>query len=308
MSKRISIRPKIGARASRLAQIQAKQAALAIGVEADFIGLSTKGDQITDKHLRDLGGKELFVHDIEKALLNRQIDLAVHSLKDMPATRPSSIVMAAILPRGDYRDALVSPKLFKDLSLLPLGTRIGTASPRRHAQIKAHRPDLEPILLRGNVDSRLKKIQNGEIDCALLAMAGLERLKRTEMAVAVEAEKILPAAAQGAICVECREDDDEMRLLCERAHHEATARAVYAERGFTNSFGASCHIPVAALALHQGDEIWLRALLLMPDGSAFFEHEQRGTNPIELGKEAARHIARQVGEARLRAIGVELNL
>jgi len=308
MSNPSMIRPKIGARASALAQIQIQRVADRLGVEAQHVGYTTKGDLIQHKHLRDLGGKELFVRDVAQALLKGAIDLAVHSLKDMPAQQPEGIIIAAILPREDMRDALVSRDGYADLHALPEGIKIGTASPRRTAQIKSHRPDLQPILLRGNVDTRLRKIASGEYDAARLAMSGLARLGRTEMAVPIDTHHILPAAAQGVICVECREDDERMRQLCSQAHHPETEQCVLAERGFTSAFGASCYIPVAALAERKEDEIVLRAQLLTLDGSENFYDERRGINPQQLGKDSARHIASLAGEELLHAIGAELQL
>lgn len=297
---------KIGARASRLSQLQAARAAGLLGIDAAIIGYKTAGDAIQNKHLRDLGGKELFVRDIERALLKREIDLAIHSLKDMPAQQPEGVIIAAILPREDARDALVSTARFASLAALPENSRIGTASPRRTAQIKKLRPDLEPVLLRGNVDRRLQKIAQGEIDAALLAMAGLERLGQTEMAVPIATDIILPAAAQGTIIIECREDDAAMRALSRRAHHAETETLTSAERSFAAAFGTSCHIPAAALAIWRNDEIHLTAELFAPEGEISFRHQRSGTNPRLLGQETARHIARMAGEEILKKIGADI--
>lgn len=286
----------IGARKSPLAQIQAKKAASALRVEAEFIGLVTEGDRIQDKHLRDLGGKELFVREVEQALLEGKIDLAVHSLKDLPAEQPAGVCLAAILPRGNPRDGLISAKRYKSLDDLPKGAKIGTASPRRTAQLKHYRPDIEPVLLRGNVDSRLAKIEQGVLDGAILAMAGLERLGRADVAVPLDESIMLPAAAQGAICIECRADDEKILEMCAAANDKRCEALVRAERSFSSSFGASCHVPVAALALWIGEEIELTAELLTPDGSHSFKQTIKGTDPQALGQEAAKAIKEQAGD------------
>ncbi len=306
----------IGTRASQLAQIQAQLAANALRRESkeihniEIVPLTTKGDLIRDRHLRDLGGKELFVHNIEEALLAGKIDLAVHSLKDMPAVQPAGLMIAAILPRADPRDALVTKNNIRHLRDLPEGAQIGTASPRRQAQIKLIRADLEPVLLRGNVDTRVKKIISGELNAALLALAGLERIGCADMACALEPDEILPAAAQGTLCIECREDDQKMHALCASIHDEATEKLITAERSFSSSFGASCYVPVAALAEFDGDDIFLRTQLIAPDGTQSFVDARRGAKNDErlLGRAAAQHIAGQAGADFLRKIGVDMSL
>ena len=300
----------IGARASALAQSQALIAARALACESEILPLTTKGDQITDTHLRDLGGKDLFVRDIETALLSGKIDLAVHSLKDMPAIQPAGLRVAAILPRADPRDALVTKNNIRHLCDLPQGAQVGTASPRRQAQIKSTRADLEPVLLRGNVDTRLKKIMSGELAAALLALAGLARIERVEMACALEPEEVLPAAAQGTLCIECRSDDQKMIALCASAHDVMSEKLVMAERSFSSSFGASCYVPVAALAQFDGDDIFLRTQLLSLDGSQSFFDARRGASDdaLSLGQAAARAIAEQAGADFLREIGAEMKL
>ncbi len=312
----------IGTRASPLARIQAQIVVRAFanfappekGSEKDaaknfeIVALTTKGDQIVDRHLRDLGGKDLFIRDIEVALLSGRIDLAVHSLKDMPAVQPEGLTIAAILPRSDPRDALVTKNSFRHLCDLPAAARIGTASPRRHAQIKFICPNLNPVLLRGNVDTRLKKIAAGELDAALLSMSGLERLGHAQMACALEPNEILPAAAQGALCVEARRDDDTMLALCATIHDAATEKIVTAERSFSASFGASCNVPVAALAQLDGEDILLRTQLLSPDGAQSFFDARQGScdEAAALGRAAAQHIAQQAGADFLRKIGIEM--
>ena len=310
----------IGTRASRLARIQAQIALRALRRAApqledaqdafEIVSLTTKGDQMVDRHLRNLGGKDLFVRGIEEALLAGKIDLAVHSLKDMPAAQPAGLKIAAILPRDDPRDALVTRHACRHLRDLPDGTQIGTASPRRHAQIKLARPSLAPILLRGNVDTRLKKIAAGELDAALLSMSGLERLGRAEMACALEPDEILPAAAQGALCIEARSDDETMLALCAAIHDARSEKIVKAERAFSSSFGASCEVPVAALAAFDGDEIFLRVQLLAPDGAQSFFDARKG-HPDEaesLGRAAAHNIAQQAGADFLKKIGAKISL
>ncbi len=312
------VKIKIGARKSVLAQIQAQRVASALidsgadssgvsDIEASFVGFTTQGDRIQDKHLRDLGGKELFVREVEQALLDGEIDCAVHSLKDLPAAQPAGVVLAAILPRGDCRDALVSAKGYKNLDELPQGARVGTASPRRSAQLQHSRKDLEVVLLRGNVDTRLKKIQRGELDAAILAHAGLERLGQTQnvnsLSVPLDVSAMLPAAAQGAICVECRADDERMRSLCRLINDAESQRLITAERSFSSSFGGSCHIPLAALAVKQEEKIILTAELLTLDGSHSFKGRFSGTDPRALGEEASLKIKELAGERLAEIIG-----
>lgn len=303
----VKIKTVIGARKSALAKIQAQKAALHLGVDAEFVGWVTKGDKIQDKNLRDLGGKELFVREIEQGLLEGKISLAVHSLKDLPIKQPEGIVLAAVLPRDDPRDALVSKAGFKSLEQLPKNATIGTASPRRFAQLKLLREDLEIVLLRGNVDSRVKKIKAGELDAAILAMIGLKRLGLTEMAEPLDIKIMLPAAAQGVICVECRQNDSEMLEICRAASDKNSETAVLAERSFSSSFGASCHVPVAAFAEWKNKELVLQAELLMLDGSKSFKQQFKGTDPVQLGQNASKAIKEMAGEEVLSKIRLGLN-
>ncbi len=297
----------IGARKSPLAQIQAQEAAVALGIEASFVGFTTSGDLIQDQHLRDLGGKELFVLEVEKALLSGEIDLAVHSLKDLPVKTSKGVVVGAVLPRENPSDGLVSAAGFKSLTDLPLGAKVGTASPRRQAQLRNLRPDVEPVLLRGNVGTRLKKVKAGGMDAALLAMAGLKRLGLEKEAVVLSPSVLLPAAGQGVIVIQCRADDRAALSLCQACNDPATQAIVAAERQFSNAFGASCHVPVAAYAEWVGDKIQLRVELLTPDGQKSFKTSLLSENPldpIDLGERAAAEIKKTAGAEVLAQFGL----
>jgi hydroxymethylbilane synthase len=226
----------------------------------------TMGDRITDRPLSELGGKGLFVKEIEEALLDGRADFAVHSMKDLPGSLPEELVITCVPKREDPRDVLVAPRHLT-LERLPAGARIGTSSLRRRVAIEARRSDLQVVPLRGNVDTRLRKVDAGECDAIVLARAGLVRLGLEDRATEVlEPEVSLPAVGQGALGIECRVSDGETRALLARVHDARTATCVAAERGVLIALGGDCKTPLAAYAERTGDMLRLRAFIAAPDG------------------------------------------
>lgn len=280
---------KIGTRGSPLALWQAhevrRRLVAAFGLaEAAFevVVIKVAGDQIQDKALRDIGGKGLFTREIEEALLDGSVDIAVHSMKDMPTRQPEELVLDCMLPRADVRDAFVSPR-FASIAALPLGAVVGSSSLRRRAQLLFRRPDLKLVELRGNVQTRIRKLEESVADATFLAMAGLIRLGMTHVArEAIAPEEMLPAVAQGAIGVERRASDARVASMLAAVHDRETGLRLAAERGFLLRLDGSCQTPIAGLAIVQGEEIWLRGELLRPDGSASIAGERRG--PVAKGE------------------------
>ena len=262
---------RLGTRASPLALAQAHLVRDALcaahGWKASavqIIPMTATGDRILDRSLADIGGKALWTKELDRALLEGEIDCAVHSMKDVETIRPDTINLVAMLPRGDPRDRLIGAK---NIETLPHAAKVGTNSPRRSAQLLALRPDLQITLFRGNVATRLAKLAAGEADATLLAAAGLDRLGMTDTGFAVPIEVMLPAAAQGAIGIECRQRDDATQALLAPISHTDTMRCVLTERALLAGLSAGCHSPVAAHAVLAGSNIHLRAELLLPDGS-----------------------------------------
>lgn len=282
---------RLGTRGSPLALVQARLVATALrdahgwGPELiEIEPIATSGDQHHNRPLSELGGKALWTRELDLALVEGRIDLAVHSMKDVETLRPPELAIAAMLPRADVRDRLVGAG---SLESLAEGARVGTSSPRRSAQLLARRPDLEIVPFRGNVETRLRKLDKGEVDATLLAAAGLERLGRPEIGTPLE--ELLPAPAQGAIGVEVRSGDRRIRALIGAIDHRPTHLCVAAERRLLEGLGASCRSPVAALATIEGDEIRLRAEILSEDGrereagdSRFADRDEAA--PIELAR------------------------
>jgi hydroxymethylbilane synthase len=247
--------------------------------------------------LADAGGKGLFTKEIEEALLAGKIDLAVHSAKDVPTFLPSGLVLSAYLPREDARDVLISSKA-KTLQQLPAGATVGTASPRRQAIVKRTRPDLQVVSLRGNVETRLRKISEGQADATILALAGLKRLELTNaIATIMSAEEFLPAVGQGAIVVETRKDDGRTRELLARIDHADTASALTCERAFLAVLDGSCRAPIAGHATIAGDMLTFRGMILKPDGSQCFETSRSGNrrDATALGTDAGRELKSRGG-------------
>ena len=273
----------IGTRGSPLALAQAHEtrarlmAAFSLPESAFVIKvIKTTGDRVLDRPLKEIGGKGLFTREIEDDMLAHRIDIAVHSMKDMPTLQPDGLILDCILPREDVRDGFVSPSV-KSLADLPEGAVVGSSSLRRRAQILARRPDLNVVEFRGNVQTRLKKLGDGVADCTLLAMAGLNRLGMSDIvSSAIAPEDMLPAVAQGAIGIERRCDDERAAEMLAAIHHTPSGQRLGAERAFLAALDGSCETPIAALAVLEGDQIWLRGEILQPDGAVHFNGEIRG--------------------------------
>ena len=250
----------------------------------------TKGDKILDVTLSKVGGKGLFVKEIEQAMLDKEIDMAVHSMKDMPAVLPEGLTIGCIPFREDHRDALISRGHVKLKDLKP-GAIIGTSSLRRSSQILIERPDLEIKWIRGNVDTRLAKLESEEYDAIILAAAGLSRLGWTSDVVTefIDSDVCIPAVGQGALSIECREADKELLELFEKFTCKKTERAVRAERAFLQKMEGGCQVPIAGFARidDETDEVVLNVLVASPEGHDVFKEELRGQNPEELGIQAA---------------------
>lgn len=265
---------RIGTRGSPLALAQAHEtrarlmAAFDLPQDAFVIAvIKVTGDAIQDRPLKEIGGKGLFTREIEEALLNSQIDIAVHSMKDMPTVQPDGLVLDCFLPREDRRDAFVS-KRFSSIAALPSGAVVGTSSLRRRAQLLHKRPDLQVVEFRGNVQTRLRKLDDAVADCTFLAMAGLNRLDMgaSVPATPISPDDMLPAVAQGAIGIERRADDSATAALLAAIHHRDTADQLHAERAFLKQLDGSCETPIAGLATISGGTLTLRGEILRPDG------------------------------------------
>ncbi|MBB5984039.1 hydroxymethylbilane synthase [Sphingobium lignivorans] len=262
---------RLGTRGSPLALAQAELTIAALIAAHGWpreairiVPVSTSGDRIQDRPLAELGGKALWTKELDRALLAGEIDCAVHSMKDVETIRPETIAIAAMLPRAATQDRLIGAS---SIAAIPEGAVIGTSSPRRAAQMKALRPDLRTSLLRGNVATRLARVDSGDIDATLLAAAGLDRLGLGDVGTTIPPETLLPAVAQGAVGIECRADDAVARALLQAIGDAATEACVRAERALLLALGGSCHSPIAALAQLEGGGIRLRAQILSEDGS-----------------------------------------
>ncbi len=277
---------RIGTRGSPLALAQAFETrdclARAFDLPAaafEVVVIKTTGDRIQDRPLREIGGKGLFTREIEQDLLSGAIDIAVHSMKDMPVLQPEGLVLSTYLPREDVRDALICSTA-SGLDDLPAGALVGTSSLRRKAQVLLRRPDLKVVEFRGNVQTRLKKLAAGVANCTFLAMAGLNRLEMTQIgATPVAPEDMLPAVAQGAIGIEQRVDDPRCTALLAAINHPPTAELLTAERAFLAGLDGSCETPIAGLATRDGGQILLRGEILRPDGSEHLYDAQSA--PVE---------------------------
>ena len=261
----------LGTRGSPLALAQARMVALALEEahgwprgSVNIVAVQTSGDRIQDRPLAEVGGKALWTKELDLALLSGETDCSVHSMKDVESDRPTALRIAAMLPRADVRDRLIGAGTLADL---PPGAVVGTSSPRRAAQVRRIRPDLKAVSIRGNVATRLAKREAGEVDATLLAAAGLDRLGRSEVGSPIEVDVMLPAPAQGAVGIECRADDARTAALLGVIDHADTSAAVAAERAFTLALGGTCHSPIAALALVEGDTIAFRCELFSQDGA-----------------------------------------
>lgn len=262
--------PRLGTRGSKLALIQARKIASALEVaerwpagHVEIVPVKTSGDRITDRPLADVGGKALWTKELDAALLAGEVDFCVHSMKDVEVVRPKEIRLAAIRPRVYVEDKLIGAD---SIDALKKGAVVGTSSPRRAAQLLSARPDLKIVTLRGNVDTRLKKLEAGEVDATILSAAGLHRLGLDHVGSPIPFDIMLPAPGQGALGIECRTDDDECMQLLKLLDDAASRAAVQAERAFARALGGSCHSPVAALATVKQNQVHLIAEILSADG------------------------------------------
>jgi hydroxymethylbilane synthase len=295
---------RIGTRGSPLALAQARQVAARLGAahglapeQCELVIIKTTGDRITDRPLIEAGGKGLFTKELEEALFAGDIDLAVHSMKDMPAILPQGLVISTILEREDPRDAFVSVK-YRSLDALPEGAVIGTSSPRRQAQVLRARPDLRVVGFRGNVETRLRKLEEGVADATFLACAGLNRLGLAQhITAAMPTDVMLPAVAQGAIGIEIRADDDATAPLLAPLNDAATALCVAAERAYLAQLEGSCRTPIAGYAELHGGALRLRGEILTPNGAQAFSAERSGTaqEAMLLGEATAAELLQAAG-------------
>lgn len=307
--KNSETRLKIGTRGSPLALAQAhevKDRLMDAHPELDMIEiivLSTKGDRILDRPLADIGGKGLFTEEIETALLSGEIDLAVHSLKDMPTSLPDGLEISAVPEREDVRDAFISDRAAHPADL-PTGSVIGTASLRRQAQTLAICSGLKVIPFRGNVQSRLKKLDRNSVDATYLAMAGLKRLGISDDRFhPLETDDFLPAVAQGAICIETACHNGRARQRVRPLNHPATEICVRAERAMLDCLDGSCRTPIAGYATLAENIITLKGGIFLPDGSASHYHQATGPDPEQLGHEVGQVLKDMAGDDFFRIIG-----
>ncbi len=290
---------RIGTRGSPLALAQAHEtrdrlaAAHGLAPEAfEIVIIKVTGDQIQDKALREIGGKGLFTREIEEALLEGAIDIAVHSMKDMPTVQPAGLILDCYLPREDVRDAFVSPAAAR-LADLPQGAVVGSSSLRRRAQLKLRRPDLQVVEFRGNVQTRMRKLDEGVAMATFLAMAGLNRLGLSHIVrSAIAPEEMLPAVAQGAIGIERRTADARADKMLAAIADAPTAARLAAERAMLAGLDGSCETPIAGLAVLEGETVWLRGEILRPDGSESLTAEGRA--PVADGAALGADLARQL--------------
>ena len=290
---------RIGTRGSPLALAQANETRDRLARAFDLpheafsvVAIKTTGDRVIDRPLKEIGGKGLFTREIEEAMLSGEIDIAVHSMKDMPVLQPDGLVLDTYLPREDMRDAFISPD-FGAISELPSGAVVGTSSLRRRAQLLHRRPDLAVVEFRGNLQTRLKKLADGVASCTFLAMAGLNRLAMDEVPKhPIDPSDMLPAVAQGAIGIERRAEDTRVAAMLEAVHDTETGKQLAAERAFLAELDGSCETPIAGLAELDGDRLTLRGEVLRPDGSE--AHADTISGAVADGAEMGRTLARSL--------------
>lgn len=297
---------RIATRQSRLALWQAEHVAALLrvrhpGVDVVLVPMTTQGDRVLDRPLAQVGGKGLFIKELEIAISENRADIAVHSMKDVPSELPPGMTLAAMLPRADARDAFVSTKYVELLSL-PQGARVGTSSLRRQCQLKALRPDLEILPLRGNVDTRLRKLDEGHYDAIILAAAGLVRLGYTQrIRQYIDFEQSLPAVGQGIVGIECRADDEFSLRLSSVLDDPVSRRCCEAERAFALRLQGSCQSPIAGYAELRGDELTLRGVVGSEDGRTIFRGTARGTSAKQIGTQLADELLAEGADALLEA-------
>jgi hydroxymethylbilane synthase len=291
---------RIATRGSPLALWQAEHVAARLEalhprISVSLLKMKTRGDKLLDAPLAKVGGKGLFVKELEAGLLDGRADLAVHSLKDVPVELPAGLELALVMEREDPRDAFVSND-YENLAAMPAGARVGTSSLRRQAQLCERYPGLEIDWLRGNVNTRLAKLDSGEFDAIILAASGLRRLGfESRIRAAIEPEECLPAIGQGVLGIEIRSDDDELRQLIAPLEHAETSLRISAERALNRALAGGCQVPIAGYAELDGDQLRLRGLVGEPDGSLILRAERRGASAraVELGEELAADLLRQ---------------
>ena len=304
----------VGSRRSKLALTQTNWVidqlkALDPSYDFEVKEIVTKGDQILDVTLSKVGGKGLFVKEIEQAMLDKEIDMAVHSMKDMPAVLPEGLTIGSIPVREDHRDAFIS-KNHVALKDLPGGAIVGTSSLRRGAQILSVRPDLEIKWIRGNIDTRLSKLQNEDYDAIILAAAGLSRMGWTSDVVTefLDPDLCLPAVGQGALSIECRADDSEVLELLEKFACEETTTTVTAERAFLHKMEGGCQVPIAGFAeLKDNGDVALTGLVASPDGKTIYKEYMIGRDPKEVGEKVAESLTKQGAKALIDQVKEELD-
>ena len=298
-------RLRIGSRGSQLALWQANHISGLLrqrGHEVEIEIIRTTGDKITEVALSKVGTKGMFTKEIEEALLERRVDLAVHSLKDLPTELGAEFEIAAITQRENPRDAFLS-RHFDSIADLPVKARVGTSSLRRQAQLKALRADLDIFPLRGNVDTRLRKLEDGDYDAVILASAGLNRLGRTERVRTILSPEIMcPAAGQGALGIEIRAGDAVTRGHLEFLDHPETRAATICERALLNQLGGGCQVPIGAFAEVRDGRVHLAAVVARPDGSQVLRESQDGSDPQELGTRVGKVLLQRGGDAILREV------
>ncbi|MGG3916859.1 hydroxymethylbilane synthase [Parageobacillus thermoglucosidasius] len=304
----------VGSRRSKLALTQTNWVIeqlrqLGAPFEFEVKEIVTKGDKILDVTLSKVGGKGLFVKEIEHAMLNNEIDMAVHSMKDMPAVLPDGLIIGCVPPREDHRDVLIS-KNKETFADLPSGAVVGTSSLRRSAQLLAKRPDLTIKWIRGNIDTRLAKLQTEDYDAIVLAAAGLVRMGWASDVITeyLATDVCLPAVGQGALAVECRESDEELREWLQKLNDIDTERAVYTERAFLRQLEGGCQVPIAGYAhVNNQNDIVLTALVASPDGKELYKETVSGSDPENVGTTAADLLIKRGAKALIDRVKEEMN-
>jgi hydroxymethylbilane synthase len=300
---------RIATRKSALALWQAEHVKARLeqahpGLKVSLVPMVSRGDKLLDAPLAKIGGKGLFVKELETALLENEADIAVHSMKDVPMDFPTGLGLFCICEREDPRDAFVS-NTYANFAELPAGSVVGTSSLRRQAQLLARRPDLKIQFLRGNVNTRLAKLDAGEYDAIILAAAGLIRLGfESRIRASISAEDSLPAGGQGAVGIECRTADSEIHALLAPLHHADTADRVNAERALNKHLNGGCQVPIACYALLEGEQLWLRGLVGQPDGGLLLRAEARAPRAAaeQLGVQVAEQLLAQGAAQILKAV------
>ncbi|HLY92443.1 MAG TPA: hydroxymethylbilane synthase [Candidatus Angelobacter sp.] len=298
-------RLRIGSRGSQLALWQANHVASLLreqGHTVEIEIIKTTGDKILDVALAKVGTKGMFTKEIEEALAEKRVDLAVHSLKDVPTELASEFMLAAIMKREDPRDAFISVK-YAALDELPRGAKVGTSSLRRQCQLKAMRPDLEIFPLRGNVDTRLRKLESGEYDAIILAAAGVHRLGLDQhVRSRISADVMCPAVGQGALAIEIRRDDQQTQTLLNFLNDPATRQAIECERALLGSLGGGCQVPIGAYAEKREGRLHLRAMVGRPDGSEILREHATGDDAEKLGRDTAQSLLNRGAEQILKDV------